>query len=67
MYALSLYTISHRFMLSLLPHNRLMKQRSECEGITEKLKAESPMLWVGSMNALREAVTETVNAEVSFV
>ena len=47
--------------------DRLMKQRSECEGITEKLKAESPMLWVGSMNALREAVTETVNAEVIFV
>ena len=47
--------------------DRLMKQRTECEGITEKLKAESPMLWVGRMNALRSAVTETVNAEVIFV
>ena len=47
--------------------DRLMKQRAEREGITEKLKAESPMLWVGRMNALREAVTETVNAEVIFV
>ena len=47
--------------------DRLMKQRAEREGITEKLKAESPMLWVGRMNALRSAVTETVNTEVIFV
>lgn len=47
--------------------DRLMKQRTEREGITEKLKAESPMLWVGRMNALRSAVTETVNTEVIFV
>lgn len=45
----------------------LMKQRAEREGITEKPKAESPMLWVGRMNALRSAVTETVNTEVIFV
>ena len=47
--------------------DRLMKQRAEREGITEKLKAERPMLWVGRMKALRGAVTETVNAEVVFV
>ena len=47
--------------------DRLMKQRAEHEGITEKLKAESPMLWVGRMNTLRSAVTETVNTEVIFV
>ena len=47
--------------------DRLMKQRTEREGITEKLKAESPMLWVGRMNALWSAVTETVNTEVIFV
>ena len=47
--------------------DRLMKQRTEREGITEKLKAESPMLWIGRMNALRSAVTETVNTEVIFV
>ena len=47
--------------------DRLMKQRTEREGITEKLKAESPMLWVGGMNALWSAVTETVNTEVIFV
>lgn len=36
--------------------DRLMKQRLECEGITENLKTERPMLWVGRMNTLREAV-----------
>ena len=45
----------------------LMKQRAEREGITEKLKAENQMEWVGRMNNLRSAVTETVNAEVIFV
>ena len=47
--------------------DRLMKQRAEREGITETLKAENQMLWVGRMNALRSAVTETVNTEVIFV
>ena len=40
--------------------------RQEREGITEKLKAEQPMKWVGKMNALREAAAEIVNAEVIF-
>ena len=47
--------------------DRLMKQRAEREGITEKLKADNQMEWVGRMNALRSAVTETVNVEVIFV
>jgi hypothetical protein len=44
-----------------------MKQRAEGEGITEVLKAGNQMGWVRRMNALRSAVTETVNAEVIFV
>ena len=47
--------------------DRLMKQRAEREGITEKLKADNQMEWVGRMNALSEAFTETVNAEVIFL
>ena len=47
--------------------DRLMKQRAEREGIAEKLKADNQMEWIGRMNALRFAVTETVNAEVIFV
>ena len=47
--------------------DRLMKQQAEREGVTEKLKADNQMEWVGRMNALRSAVTETVNTEVIFV
>ena len=47
--------------------DRLMKQRAECDGINEKLKADNQMEWVGRMSNLRSAVTETVNAEVIFV
>ena len=45
---------------------RLVEQMAEREGITEKLKAEQPMKWVGKMNALREAAAEIVYAEVFF-
>ena len=45
---------------------RLVEQMAEREGITEKLKAEQPMKWVGKMNTLREAATEIVNAKVIF-
>ena len=45
---------------------RLGEQMAEREGITEKLKAEQPIEWVGKMNALREAAVEIVNAEVIF-
>ena len=47
--------------------DRLMKQRAELEGITETLKAGNQMEWVRRINALRSAVTETVNAEAIFV
>ena len=47
--------------------DRLMKQRTEREGITETLKADNQMEWVGRINALRSAVTEAVNVEVIFV
>ena len=47
--------------------SRLVEQMAEREGITEKLKAEHPMEWIGKMNALREAAAEIVNAEVIFV
>ena len=47
--------------------DRLMKQRTEREGITETLKADNQMEWVQRMNALRSVVTETVNAEAIFV
>ena len=44
--------------------DRLMKQLAEKEGITEQLKAQNQMAWVGAMNNIRNAAEEIVNAEV---
>ena len=46
--------------------DRLVKQLSEKEGITEQLKAQNQMAWVGAMNNIRNAAEEIVNAEVIF-
>ena len=45
---------------------RLVEQMAEREGVSEQLKAENQIEWVGRMNALREAAAEIVNAEVIF-
>ena len=44
----------------------LVKQLAEKENVTEKLKAENQMLWVGKMNNIRNRVTEVVNAELIY-
>ena len=46
--------------------SRLVKQMAEREGITEKLKAENQMLWIGKMNAIQEAATEIVNNDLIY-
>ena len=45
---------------------RLVKQMAEREGVTEKLKADNQMKWVGRMNNIRSRATEIVNAELIF-
>ena len=45
---------------------RLVKQMAEREGVTEKLKSDNQMEWVGQMNNIRSRVTEIVNAELIF-
>ena len=45
---------------------KLVEQMAEHEGITEELKAEHPMEWIGKINTLRESAVEIVNAEVIF-
>ena len=44
----------------------LVKQLAEKEGITEQLKAQDQMAWVGAMNNIRSAAEEIVNTEVIF-
>lgn len=45
---------------------QLVSQLAEKEGITEQLKADRQMEWVGRMNNIRNRVTEIVNAELIF-
>lgn len=46
---------------------RLVEQMAEKEGVTEELKAEDQMRWVGLMNNIRDRAMEMVNAELIFV
>ena len=46
---------------------QLVNQLAEREGITEQLKTDHQMEWVGRMNNIRDRVTEMVNAELIFV
>ena len=44
----------------------LVKQLKQSEGITEKLKADNQMEWVGKMNNIRQRATEIVNSELIY-
>ena len=43
---------------------RLVKQMAEREGVTEQLKAQNQMEWVGRMNNIRNGVAEIIYAEI---
>ena len=40
--------------------DRLVEQMKKAEGVTEKLKAENQMEWVGRMNSIRSRAEEIV-------
>ena len=44
----------------------LIKQMVEKEGVTEQLKAQDQMAWVGAMNNIRNRAEEIVNKEIIF-
>lgn len=46
---------------------RLVKECAEREGVTERLKAERPMEWVGRMNNIKIRVKEIINNNLIFV
>ena len=46
---------------------RLVKQFAESEGVTEQLKADNPMEWVGRMGNIQSRCREMVNSEVVFI
>lgn len=45
---------------------RLVEQMADKEAITEQLKAERPMLWVGRINEIQARAREIVNAEIIY-
>lgn len=45
---------------------RLVKQMAKREGVTEQLKAENQMLWVGQMNNICNRATEIVSTELIY-
>lgn len=47
-------------------YDRLIKQMADQEGITEQLKAENQMEWVGRMNNIANRAKEFVNAEIIY-
>ena len=46
--------------------SRLVKQMAEMEGVTEQLKADNQMEWVGRMNNIRSMAMEIVNSELIY-
>ena len=46
--------------------SRLIKQMAEREGVTEALKAENQMEWVGRMNNIRSRAKEVINKNMIF-
>lgn len=47
--------------------SQLVKQMAKYEGITEPLKANSQVEWVGRMNNIHDRASEIVYAELIFV
>lgn len=45
---------------------RLVEQMAEREGVTEQLKTENQMEWIGRMNNIRNRATEAVNTDLIY-
>ena len=45
---------------------RLVEQMADKEGVTEQLKVEKPMLWVGRMNEIQTRAREIVYADIIY-
>ena len=46
---------------------RIIAQIAKAEGVTEDLKAKSPMNWVGRMNNIRSRAEEVILADLIYV
>ena len=46
--------------------DQLAEQMKKAEGVTERLKAENQMEWVGRMNSIRSRAEEVVLSELVY-
>ena len=46
--------------------SRLVKQMAEREGVTERLKADDQMEWIGRINNIHNRATEIVNHDIIY-
>lgn len=46
---------------------RLIEEMAKKQGVTEQLKAEQPMEWIGLMNNIQACAREVVNNDLIFV
>ena len=46
--------------------DRLVEQMKKVEGVTERLKAENQMEWVGQMNSIRSRAEEIILSELVY-
>lgn len=44
----------------------IVKQMMKAQNVTEKLKAENPMLWVGKVNNIRNCADEIIRYELIY-
>ena len=47
--------------------SRLVKEYADRQGVTEQLKAENQLEWVGKMNNIRSRVVEIIDVELICV
>ena len=46
--------------------HRLIEEMAQKQGVTEQLKADQPMEWIGLMNNIQACAREIVNNEIIF-
>lgn len=47
--------------------SRLIKEYADSQGVTEQLKAENQLEWVGRMNNIQACVRELIECEIIYV
>ena len=47
-------------------HEAIIRQMAAAQGVTEQLKAENQMLWVGRMNNIRACADEIIQNELIY-